>query len=355
MFDWNNIQPFINPFLIIIGSMVVGYIFQKILFSIIKKKTSTHSDNKVDFATRALKTFIIVLFMIGGVYAAIDILPLSPSTVNTLKQVSVIIIIFSVTYVIANITVGLINSYTKKAGAVHASTSIIANLIRILLYTIGFTFILQSVGLSITPIITALGIGGLAVALALQDTLSNFFAGLHIILSGQIKIGDYIRLEGNQEGYVTDIKWRTTTIRTLSNNLIIIPNSKLSSFIIINYYHPSTEMGISVDMVVGFHEDLNKVEQVCMEVAKVVAGEVKGVAPGSAPSVGFGSFVDNGVKFSVNFSVSEFTDQYRVKHEFIKRILPRFEKEGIALAYPVRKILMNSTPPFTGHPTGQGG
>ncbi len=342
IFDWNVIQPYIYPVLIILGSMVIGYIIEKILFSIIKKKTKLHPKSKVDFATWSLKAFMMLLFFIAGVYLAIDILPLHPSVVNILKRALVIIIIFSVTVVLAQITVGLINSYSKKTEGFQSTTSIITNLIRTVFYVLGLTIILQNLGVSITPILTALGIGGLAVALALQDTLSNFFAGLHIIASGQVKIGDYIRLDNGQEGYVSDIKWRDTTIRALANNMIVVPNSKLSSNIITNFYQPQREIGISVDMTIAFKSDLDIVEKVCIETAKDVMRDVKGGIEAAEPSVRFGSFVDNGIRFSVNMRVSEITDQYLIKHEFIKRIIPRFEKEGITIPYPVREIVMKN-------------
>ena len=94
---------------------------------------------------------------------------------------------------------------------------------------------LNAVGVSITPIITALGVGGLAMALALQDTLSNLFAGIHILAEHTIRIGDFIRLETGQEGYVEDISWRTTRIRMLPNNMVIVPNSKLAQSVVVNY------------------------------------------------------------------------------------------------------------------------
>ncbi len=342
IFDWNTIQPYIYPVLIIIGSMVIGFIVEKILFAIIKKKTKVHPKGTVDFANRTLKASMMILFFIAGVYVSIDIIPMSPSVVNILKQFSVIIIIFSATVVLANITVGLINTYSKKSDGVQSSTSIITNLIRTIFYVLGFTVILQTLGISITPILTALGIGGLAVALALQDTLSNFFAGLHIIASGQVKIGDYIRLDNGQEGYVTDIKWRDTTIRALSSNMIVVPNSKLSSNIIMNFYQPQKELGISVDMTIAFNSDLDKVETVCIETAKEVMKAVKGGVEAAELSVRYGSFADNGIHFSVNMRVLEFTDQYLIRHEFIKRIIPRFKKEGISIPYPVREILMQN-------------
>jgi len=342
--QWSYIEPYFYPVLNILGSMVLGYIVEKILFYLIRRLTKQHPKSKLVFATWTLKAFMIILFFISGVYASLDIFQMNPSAVNKIKEFSVIVLILSATVILAQITVGLIGTYSKKSGGAESSTSIITNLVRTIFYVLGFTVMLQTLGISITPILTALGIGGLAVALALQDTLTNFFAGLHIIASGQVKIGDYVRLDNGQEGYITDIKWRDTTIRNLSNNMIIVPNSKLSSNIITNFYQPQKSLGIGVEMVVALNSNLGKVENVCLEVAGEVLKDVSGGDAESKPSVRFGAFTDNGIKFSVNMQIEEFTSQYLVKHEFIKRIVPRFDKEGIIIPYPVREVIMKNTP-----------
>jgi small-conductance mechanosensitive channel len=103
------------------------------------------------------------------------------------------------------------------------------NLTKIVVFAVGILTILETLGIPIIPLFTALGIGGLAVALGLQDTLSNLFAGIQVIAAKQIRPGDYVKLELGEEGYVTDITWRYTTIRSSPNNRIIVPNAKVSS------------------------------------------------------------------------------------------------------------------------------
>ena len=115
---------------------------------------------------------------------------------------------------------------------------------------------LNGLGLSITPMLTALGVGGLAVALALQDTLANLFAGVYITIAGQIRVGDYLRLDSGQEGYVADIGWRSTRIRMLPNNLVLVPNAKLSQAIVTNYYLPDRELAVLVEVGVDYGSDL---------------------------------------------------------------------------------------------------
>lgn len=136
-------------------------------------------------------------------------------------------------------------------------------------------------------------------ALALRDTLENLFAGFHVLASGQIKVGNYIRLEGGEEGFVEDITWRNTVIRQPSDNLIIVPNSKLSSSIVINFHKPDSELAVIVPVGVSYDSDLEKVEKITIEVAKEVQKEVEGAVPDFEPFIRYTAFGD----FSINFNV----------------------------------------------------
>jgi small-conductance mechanosensitive channel len=193
-------------------------------------------------------------------------------------------------------------------------------------------------GIPVTPILATLGVGGLAVALALQDTLSNLFAGFHIIMTRQIKIGDYVRLDSGEEGYVTDITWRTTKIKMLPNNVVLVPNEKLTKSIITNYYLPDKEMAVLVNLGVHYKSDLKKVEKVTAEVARETMKEVSGGVPEFEPFIRYGGFGDSGVSLTVIMRAKEFVDQYLIKHEFIKRLHERYAKEGIVIPYPIRAV-----------------
>ncbi|MDD4894133.1 MAG: mechanosensitive ion channel family protein, partial [Candidatus Omnitrophica bacterium] len=192
--------------------------------------------------------------------------------------------------------------------------------------------------ISITPILATLGVGGLAVALGLQDTLSNLFAGFHIIASRQIKIGDYVKLDSGEEGYITDITWRTTKIRMLPNNVVLVPNEKLTKAIVTNYYLPDKEMAVLVNLGVHYKSNLKMVEKITCEVGKQIMQEVSGGVPEFEPFVRYGAFGDFSINLTVILRAREFTDQYLIKHEFIKRLHERYAQEGIIIPYPIRAI-----------------
>ncbi len=174
--------------------------------------------------------------------------------------------------------------------------------IRIVVVMIGLLVVLNGLGLSITPILTALGVGGLAVALALQDTLANLFAGLYLTVAKHIRIGNYIRLSSGEEGYLVDIDWRASRLRQLSNNTVLVPNAKFSQSIVTNYHLPDLELAVVIEASVDYASDLERVERIATEVARDVMQTVPGGVPGFEPFVRYHTFGDPGIGFSVDSS-----------------------------------------------------
>lgn len=178
----------------------------------------------------------------------------------------------------------------------------------------------------------------LAVALALQDTLSNLFAGFHILASHQIKIGDYIKLESGEEGFVTDINLRTTQIKMLANNVVLVPNEKITKAIVTNYNLPDAEIGITMQIGVHYQSNLDTVERVTIEVARDVMRTVPGGVPEYEPVVRYHTFGQSRIEFTLVLRVKTFADQYLIKHECIKRLQQRYAQEQIIIPYPIRTI-----------------
>jgi small-conductance mechanosensitive channel len=199
---------------------------------------------------------------------------------------------------------------------------------------LGFDAVLisEALGISLAPALTALGVGSLAVALAVQDTLSNFFSGLYIVVDKPVRPGDFIRVDPTYEGYVESIGWRSTHLRTLSNNLVVIPNATLSKAIITNYTLPTPHVASNVRIDVAADADVDRVEDVLADEAKR-AVDVPGIAEAPLPSVALApGFVDGGIAFTVSFYVRAFNEQGNVQHAIRKRLARRLKKEGIALS-----------------------
>jgi small-conductance mechanosensitive channel len=233
----------------------------------------------------------------------------------------------------------LVRSYGGQIpGALPVST-LIETLAQLAVLILGILLILNELGYPVTTILTALGVGGLAVALALQDTLSNLFAGFYVAVARQVRLGDYIKLDGGQEGYVTDISWRSTSIRSLANNLIVVPNSKLAQAIVTNYNLPEKRMGAGLQVSVSLDSDPEHVERVLLEIGLDAARQIPGLLADPAPSVSFDPGVGEfSVGFSLNYQVAEFVNQFGVRNELRKRIFLRFRQEGIQIPFPTRTV-----------------
>lgn len=218
----------------------------------------------------------------------------------------------------------------KAAGLL--SSGVIQGLLRGFVIGLGILIFLQLIGISITPILASLGIGSLAVALALQDTLSNFFAGIYVSIDRPVQVGDFIRLESGDEGAVIDVGWRSTRIRTGQNNVVIIPNSKLIGSVLTNYNLPTREVAVPVDFLVAGESDLEKVEKAAREAAASLKGKVLGLAQNAEPAVHFQAIVDGAIRGTLVLKAREFSETGPVKHEMIKALHAQFKKEGIS--YP---------------------
>ncbi len=311
---------------------LAGVIMERIIFVRLNKAVGKTKWEGGNIIISSIHGMVLLWCVIAGAHAALYNLPLTLTLFNFLQKSLVILTIFTATIVVARIVVGFINLYSRGAAGILPSISISSNISKLVIYIIGLMVALQTLGISITPILTALGVGGLAVALALRDTLANLFSGLHILLSQQIKLGDYIKMHTGEEGYVTDITWRNTAIRTLAGNLIIVPNTNLASTSITNFHLPAADVPVRVEVGVSYESDLERVERTTLAVASEVAGEVG--APGFAPVLRYHTFGDSSVNFTVIMRAGEFADQYMVTHEFIKRLHRRFREEGIEIPFP---------------------
>lgn len=330
--------PWLKFVFIILGFAGLGWIVRKILVHRIGKlfaKTETQID---DLVFHSIRRHIPLWFLLAGIYIGYQVIPLDPKFTQILIKSVIVLFFTSISFVIANFLTGIVRVYANQLALKLPTTSLSENLVRVLVFGIGILLILSNLGISITPILTALGVGSLAVALALQETLSNLFAGVHIIVNRQIRVGDYIRLESGQEGYVVDIGLRTTRVRELPNNIIIIPNAKLSQTIITNYYFPEKEMSVVFQIGVDYGSDLKKVEAITVDVAKEVLKTVQGGVPTFEPFIRYHTFSDSSVNFSVILRVQEFTDRYLVSHEFVKKLHARYKEEGITIPFPQRVI-----------------
>jgi len=337
----NTQRTWLISMLIVLGGMAGLFLLRNLLFGMlhrITRKTETRID---DLLVAGLRIPSLFLVMVLSAYIGIRLTDLPESWFVYATKGMHLSIIFTITMGLANVSDRLLAYFLKQVEFPISVTSLLLAVVKAVIYVIGILIILNYLGISIAPLITALGVGGLAMALALQDTLSNLFAGIHIMAEQAIRVGDFVRLDSGQEGYVEDISWRTTRIRMLPNNMVIVPNNKLSQSVITNYNLPEQKMVLQIPVNVSYAADPDQVERILLEEARKALAEVPGMLADPAPSVRFlPGFGESSLKFSLLCPIREIGDQNPVMHELNKRILKRFRQEGIEFPYPSRTVYL---------------
>jgi small-conductance mechanosensitive channel len=273
-----------------------------------------------------------------AVWIAVAVLPINDRVLDRTEMILVAVLILAASYAAARIAGVIVASVVAAQAGISGSASLFTNITRVVVVGIGFLVVLQTAGISITPLLGALGVGGLAVALALQDTLANLFAGIHILASKKVQVDDFVQLDSGEEGWIVDINWRNTTIRQIPGNMVIVPNHKFADAIITNFAQPEPEMNIVVECGVHYRSELEHVERVTIEVGRRIMRELDAAVTDHEPKVRFHTFGDSSIDFRVILRIREFADQYMIISEFIKALHRRFQDEGIEIPFPIRTL-----------------
>jgi small-conductance mechanosensitive channel len=334
---WQLIMPLVT-FGLVFG---IGWLIRRVVLRALRAWTERSNSRPGLILSEALHGPTQIWILILALHLSLQSSELPLRYTNWAAKGLLVLWILSLTYMFMRAAGNLVRFYGDQVPTALPVTTLTQNLAQLAVAILGTVVLLRSVGLEITPILTALGVGGLAVALALQDTLSNLFSGFYVAVAGQIRLGDYIKLNTGEEGYVTDIGWRSTTLRALANNMILIPNSKLAQAIVTNYHLPEKRMGTNLQVSVSYDADPDHIERVLLEVVRQAANEVPGLLVEPPPSVVFDpGFGESALAFTLNFQIAEFSNQGRVRHELRKRILLRFRAEKINMPYPTRTVLV---------------
>ncbi len=341
-----NPMSLLLPLVIFAVTLAVGSVARSLFLRALRAWTTRKQTRGGLILGDALRGPIFIWIIILALHLAIESSELPPRVVAWGAKILLVLWILSFTIMSVRIAGNLVRYYGGQVPGALPVTTLAETLAQLAVVILGILLLMRGLGLEITPILTALGVGGLAVALALQDTLSNLFGGFYVAVARQIRIGDYIKLNTGEEGYVTDIGWRSTTIRALANNMIIVPNAKLAQAIVTNYYLPEKRMGVGVQIAVSYDSDPDEIERLLLEVAREAAGEVPGLLAEPAPSVNFDpGFGESALGFTLNYQVAEFTNQFSVRHELRKRIFRRLREAGVKIPYPARDVFVHSAGP----------
>jgi small-conductance mechanosensitive channel len=324
--------------------LAVTFVMMKVSLSVlgaVRKRTMGEKGNKglnviVLNSMRLPAALGVLLF---GVFLALKALPGAQALAAEMDAVFTVVMSFYLAF-FASKVIGIVIDWYMLEIAHKTKTKADDQFLPILkraAYGIVFGIViiamLNQLGIRVETLIATLGIGGLAVALALQPTLSNFFSGLQMVADRPLRIGDYVEIESGDRGTVVDIGWRSTSIKTYMNNIVAIPNSKLSDSRIINYSTPSPEIGFSVECGVAYDSDLEKVERVSLEVARKVMERCEGVKS-FEPLFRYREFGASSINFKVVMRTRTIGSSYLATHDFIKSLKSRFDSEGITISFP---------------------
>jgi small-conductance mechanosensitive channel len=321
-----------------LGCWALGWALRRFILprlAVLLHKTPTDMDN---LALDALRPHMPFWFLMLGVTLGARVAGLSYSTDRWLDRIAGAAVILSVSFALASFLSRWAISRAARSGEAAPATTLMRNVVYIVVMTLGLLVTLNNLGVQIGPILTALGVGSLAVGLALQPTLSNFFAGISIAMARHVRVGDVVELESGQIGEVTDIGWRWSQIRELPDNIILVPNAKLAELILRNYAQPGSELSVSVPCGVSYDSDLAEVERVALEVAREALADTPGAVAGFEPLVRFQNFGESAVLFNTVLRVRSYIDRGPVVSEFLKRLHVRFRAEGIEIPFPQRVL-----------------
>jgi small-conductance mechanosensitive channel len=339
---FNNPLAFVFPVSLFVAIVLGGLLFRRILFGILRKWAASTDSNLDELLILTLRGPIVILSLLLALHATTLISDIPTRYKHYVHPTIEVLWVWWITVALSRFAGNAVRFYSRKVTGSQSVTSLTQKLAQLMVVALGIVWITKVIfNLSLTPLVTAFGVGGLAVALAMQDTLSNLFAGFYVSISGLVRIGDYIKLSSGEEGFVADINWRCTTMRTLQNNLVVIPNNKLGQTIFTNYYLPEPRMAMSVSFSVGYESDVDRVEAILLDETIAAAAGLTELLVEPAPTIRFNPGPgDWALIFQVNFHVAQFADQYKVQSELRKLLFKRLQKEKISMPFPTRTVLV---------------
>ncbi len=357
LFSSDN-SPYLTAITIAIVAVVLALALQ-ILVKVLLKRNDP--GNLEDGGTTRYRIFdaidgpiILLVLVIGGTSAVAVALKHWQSGINLDTDIALlaqrtgsVIAIAVVSFMLARV-VNVLFAWYLTTFAENTATRLddqllppVRRLTPLVIYSIALLLALAVFDIAITPLLATLGIGGIAIALAAQPTLSNYFAGTYVISEGEIHVGDFIEIEGGPSGYVEAISWRSTKVRSFFNNLIIIPNSMMAENMITNYSRPAPAINVIVNCGVSYSSDLQQVHDIAITAARELAIESEHAVTNSEPSFGFDTFGDSNIDFWVFIQATDRIGAWYLKSDLIKLIHQRFNDAGIAINYPIRHLVVD--------------
>ena len=351
-------QPWVDPVIsiaVVLVSMLVAAVVHFAMFPLVTRLTNQTPSGLDDVLIRAARWPVNAGIIVLGIYLSLALtldLPEGIQTlINLVAQASGALLLVVLIGRLVSGAMGWLIEEQEKNAQRTVDTRLLLMLRRVLMvliYGLGLLLVINTLGIPISPLIAGLGLGGVAVALAIQPTLSNLFAGTYVMTEGVVSPGDYIEMEGGIAGYVIEVGWRSTRLRTWSNTLVVVPNARFAETIITNYYEPAPPVNVYLTCGVSYSSELARVEAVSMDVMnQTLETSPHGVKEYGA-YFGFDNFGESNVDFWLFVQARDRLASFELRSELVRELHRRFDEEGIVINYPVRTLqLPNGAAPET--------
>ena len=319
-------------------SQIFVFISQRILLQI-TKRTKTNIDDLIVAKTSKPISFILLL---AGLRLAIIPHPIRPDILDIIEHSISTLIIAVVTYIVIIVFDIFISNWGRKFASRTESTvddevvTLFQRFSRIIVGFVGIIFILEVWGIQVGPLLASLGIAGIAVAFALQNTLGNIFGGISLIIDRSVTVNDFIKLDDNTEGFVVDIGLRSTKIKSKDGDLIIVPNGKLADSKIYNYHKPLPMTRVTIEFGVKYGSDVEKVKKIVLN----EINKVKGALKEPAPAVVFDELGDFALKFKAFFWVASIDKKLEAREAAMTAIYNALNRNKIVIPFPTRTVYL---------------
>jgi small-conductance mechanosensitive channel len=314
-------------------AVLLGLVLRFAVFPLAVRASARNKWPVDDIVTAQMRDNALWWSILGGAYAAMADMPWKARSILAGERILAAVLALSVTITLMRIVSEIVGRNQSPGGG---GTTLVKYIINSLLLMIGVSAVLSLFGVSLVPALTALGVGGLAVALAFQDTLANVFAGVNLSASRQIRVGDFINIDPKIEGFVADIGWRTTIVRTIDDLIIYIPNKRLAEAVMINYSRPDPGMWIEAFVRVALDSDPEQIEAIIDDEIRLARETVPGLSS-QLPAIRFhvGEFA---LEIRSHIPIRNVAERKPLTHVMVRRLLMRLRREGLAVPVPQRVV-----------------
>ncbi|MFT4343213.1 MAG: mechanosensitive ion channel family protein [Candidatus Woesearchaeota archaeon] len=335
---------YVSAFIVLAVFFILSKFVVAILGRILLRLTS-HTKTDIDSQiVKALKNPTSWVILLIGVKLFVLEIWMNYDFVITLERLinSAIIIIVALTIMkIINIIVDEWILQILKETDSHLDQQLVrlfSQIINVVGYVIMILMILALWGIQIGPLLAGLGIGGLAVAFALQPTLANIFGGVSLILDKTFKVGDIVKLDSGESGTIFEIGIRSTRIKTWNNEILVVPNSVLVNSKIMNINQPNRTIRVEIPFGVAYGSKIDEVKKVALGCLK----KVEHVLDDPAPMVMFNEMADSSLNFVLRYHVDDLSHKWPTHQIVIEKLYNTLNKKKINIPFPQRELWVHN-------------